>query len=865
MFVAAGEGTNTLAYSYDGINWSASTSGNNAFSGGKSICIGWNGLYWLAGGYGANYISISTDGINWSGLNGSSTFTGMCSAILWTGSTWIAGGTSSSNTGIIAYSINNGSSWTTVSCPITQAVTGFASNQQTIVAIGYTSSLGTGNTLAYSTDIYGTSWTGIGTTVFNDASGAWMPTVKWSNNKFVAFSYDSGNNRIAYSFNGSKWNISSNVQTIMTTAALGGACSTTLPHNITFPSNAMISGNLISRDSGLSWTPTSSNLPANAVGFNGSQYIFAGINGATSYLTYDLCGNYIQLPIGTDPSGINVIKWNGTQWLMGGNSQTNRQVLMSYDGLSWSSIPISAYTQSNYPCNGISWNGSLWVVSGVTSSNTFLLYSSNGVNWALSSNTLGGGPVEWNGSYFICGGPSSGTISKSSDGVNWTSQSIGAYGNIQGFAWNGNVWILTTDSTSTVCILMSYDGSTWSEVGGIRGYACKGVVWNGLSFVINTNTTAILYSYDGINWTSVSIGAQNGNNLLWTNPNVGKMNIQQPTIVGGSGTYHSMVYSIDGIFYKGLGNGIFGTACYDVTWNGDIWVAGGQGTNTLAYSYDGLKWTGLGSSVFTGACYSVGWNNTVWVACGAGGNTIATSSDGKTWTGLGTAIFDVSGTYAHWNGSVWLAVGNGSTHTLAVSTNSNASTWTGLGKTILTTSGSQVIWMINKWIAVGQGTNTIMYTTDISGSTGWTAASNVFSSSCNAVYWNGRTAVAGGAGGNTLATSSDGITWTGIGTSVFSTACNGIYWNTQRWVAVGSGTNTVAYSYDGTTWYSALNTNSLLSAGYGVGSNSKIGSIIVNSGLYLTTNDRLVVNTPSCYDDSLSSDTAISMNMNLPI
>ena len=158
------------------------------------------------------------------------------------------------------------------------------------------------------------------------------------------------------------------------------------------------------------------------------------------------------------------------------------------------------------------------------------------------------------------------------------------------------------------------------------------------------------------------------------------------------------------------------------------------------------------------------------------------------------------------------------------------------------------------------------YTTTLTAAIGWTGtSSSVFSSSGNTLYWNGQIAIAGGTGtGNTLATSSDGITWTGRGVTTFSTTCNGVFWNTKRWVACGMGGNTVAYSYNGTTWYSSINSNSIFTSGLCVGSNSKIGASIVNSGIYMNTNDKLVINTPKYYDDSLSSDTSISINMNLP-
>jgi hypothetical protein len=134
------------------------------------------------------------------------------------------------------------------------------------------------------------------------------------------------------------------------------------------------------------------------------------------------------------------------------------------------------------------------------------------------------------------------------------------------------------------------------------------------------------------------------------------------------------------------------------------------------------------------------------------------------------------------------------------------------------------------------------------------------------LFWNGSIAVAVGTGtGNTIATSSNGITWTGSGVTVFSSAGNDVTWNTKRWIACGSGGNTIAYSYNGTTWYSAVNTTSLFTNAIGVGTNSKIGATIVNSGLYMNTNDILAVNTPIQYDDSISCDSAISINMNLPL
>ena len=60
--------------------------------------------------------------------------------------------------------------------------------------------------------------------------------------------------------------------------------------------------------------------------------------------------------------------------------------------------------------------------------------------------------------------------------------------------------------------------------------------------------------------------------------------------------------------------------------------------------------------------------------------------------------------------------------------------------------------------------------------------------------------VATGQGGNTIATSTNGITWLGQGTSTFSTAGYNVLSANNQWMAVGEGTNTIASSIDGTTW-----------------------------------------------------------------
>jgi hypothetical protein len=90
LWVAGGQGTNTLAYSTDGITWSASTNGNSIFTG-LVAGLAWNGSLWVAGGQGTNTLAYSYDGITWSGsTNGNSIISASARGIAWNGSLFVA-------------------------------------------------------------------------------------------------------------------------------------------------------------------------------------------------------------------------------------------------------------------------------------------------------------------------------------------------------------------------------------------------------------------------------------------------------------------------------------------------------------------------------------------------------------------------------------------------------------------------------------------------------------------------------------------------------------------------------------------------------------------------------------------------------
>lgn len=92
--------------------------------------------------------------------------------------------------------------------------------------------------------------------------------------------------------------------------------------------------------------------------------------------------------------------------------------------------------------------------------------------------------------------------------------------------------------------------------------------------------------------------------------------------------------------------------------------------------------------------------------------------------------------------------------------------------------------------------------------------------------------IVGGEGTNTLATSTDGITWIGLGQTIFSNKCLKVNYNGIRWIASGEGTNTLAYSTNGTNWTG--NDKSVFSTiAHSVVSNNPFGGFNLPSQLFI--------------------------------
>jgi hypothetical protein len=57
----------------------------------------------------------------------------------------------------------------------------------------------------------------------------------------------------------------------------------------------------------------------------------------------------------------------------------------------------------------------------------------------------------------------------------------------------------------------------------------------------------------------------------------------------------------------------------------------------------------------------------------------------------------------------------------------------------------------------------------------------------------------------------------------------------------------------------------MLTNAYCVGANNRVGAFVPNNRLYMNAGDILTVYGPAAYDGSITQDTSISLNMNLPV
>jgi hypothetical protein len=470
---------------------------------------------------------------------------------------------------------------------------------------------------------------------------------------------------------------------------------------------------------------------------------------------------------------------------------------------------------------GIAYSSTLnrFVAVGNGSTHT-IAYSNDGINWTGLGKTIfdsSGYGIAYNGTYWVAvGSGSTHTIAYSTDGITWTGLGRTIFnGTGYGIAYGGSYWVAGGGGNNSIAY--ATDPTT---IGGSG--------WVGLGRTI-FSSTGYGISYGGSYWVA---GGNGTNSIAYATT---------PTSIGGSG-------------WVGLGTTL-GSIFRSVAFGNSYWVAvGANTTNTLVYasnptSIGGTGWVGLGTSILTGNAFAITYGGSYWVAVGnmtSATNSIAYASDPTTVGGSGwvnltnskniTGANSYSIIYVSTLSKFYLG-GTSSSVTTGFLSASNPTTIGGSGWVILgTVNNTSAIGgcyavayssILNRWVLGGP--STYGYVLAYSSNPGnyqltGAATTSLFSSYANTVVYSPTQNiwVAGGVSSpNSLAYSTDGITWTGLGVSLFS-GVNGIAYspNQNIWVAVGYSTNTVAYATDPTTiggsgWV-GLGTSLFSSTGYSV-------------------------------------------------
>ena len=343
---------------------------------------------------------------------------------------------------------------------------------------------------------------------------------------------------------------------------------------------------------------------------------------------------------------------------------------------------------------------------------------------------------------------------------------------------------------------------------------------------VNMYTTGV-FQYDYTIDTSANILSNLSINTL----------TEKLSIAVGCGNDNTIAYSLDGgSKWKGVGKQLLDISGLGIGYNGNTrFLAVGSGTNhTIIYSEDGINWfPSIGSKIiFDNYAKAVVYDNSnsYWLVGGKGStNTMAYSNGGIQWVGLGKSLFETEiNNFSKHNNTYILAFGNGLRNTIAYSIdglnwNDGVAVGGGNTKTIFSVQGNSGVYYKkeNIWLAVGEGiNNSIAYSSD--GIT-WGGMGKSRIIEARDIDVNDDMVIIVGKGDlnnavySAILYSYDGLDWYSTNTSIFS-ECNSVVWTGSIWIATGLGPlHRIAISSNGINWLALDNTLSLFSdVGLGV-------------------------------------------------
>jgi hypothetical protein len=263
-------------------------------------------------------------------------------------------------------------------------------------------------------------------------------------------------------------------------------------------------------------------------------------------------------------------------------------------------------------------------------------------------------------------------------------------------AYNGNIWVIVGNMTVApfVRIFYSRDPSIGWTPATILAMGLTGIYsvrWSGTYWLAGTSgSSELLYSGDGITWVdnTPTIRMDSAKSLAWNGLNWGAVgtNVTTPP-------YATIMYTDKTGIWKNAVSTFtgFGT---DITTNGRIWVATGSGDSQIKYSSDGFLWANVTTPQLSTA-NAVTWNGDLFLAGGSNGNSsnLTYSYNGRDWTYVPVPQVSTVNAIA-WDGNYWNIAGTAVTNNIVMKS-SDLITWSSLNIGVTTNQINKIAYASN--------------------------------------------------------------------------------------------------------------------------------------------------------------------------
>ena len=789
-FVASSQNGNTYFYSTDGINW---TTVNIPSAGaGQSAFLAYGAGRFVSVTRSNGNAVHSTDGINWTAIklpDVSSGVPGTWSSVIYDGISFLAFAYSSK---VIARSVD-GITWNKVTSSTSGSITvplGIQSIDLTgrggngipgnSVNNTLTNTTGGGSAHAYSGAYprglaYGNGKFVVacqaGNKIFTSTNGySWSdsiapltfvyPTVVYGNGRFVIMDGSDGNTpngRVAYSTDGSTWTIGTITAGLYSDIAFGAGKFVTISYN----------GSVYTSTDGATWANTGS------------------LGGGTWYSIIYGAGKFVAVGQGNQ-GGNTSISTDGITWALSGSTTGNASLIEFGNG-----VFVSIITNTNvakYSTDGINWTN---VNIGQTAYWFSIAYTGNG---------------------FIAVAVDGYKANSSSNGVSWSSSSIGgngfqsvAYGNNNivavGFANSMGIFAYGNLSTSLSSTLPNNAGSITIPSGINKIYVTgKGAIGNevpGTSSTVLVN--GISYSFTGsTNFTTpearteiITLNGDSSVNVTFSSAGSNSLSLSYTPITQGE----ALVISVNGTNYTYPGsttdgpaasrtdtiNGLGDTAPTIVNYS----IKSGK-TASLAYT-DAM--TSLSHAAWTSSAYGSG----VTAAVSSSGTHAATSLDGATW--LKRALPDgVSAADVVYGNGLFVAIG--SSNKAAISVDGISWSQRSMPDNL---SYRSIAFGNSKYVTVASGGLTAAAAAISVDGIAWTAVTLPIIADWRSIAYKDGLFFAVASNTDKAITSPDGVIWT-VRTLPVVANWAAVTNSDKRFVLISNGSTVAAISFNGATF-----------------------------------------------------------------